>query len=98
MNSAVATKSPDSPMLADGEGSVGDPASAYFYLLFVTNELSCYDLGLGVAVLMANWTRTNLTDMSLSTAASQQLDYLLNQAPRNTDGAISHRTDQVQLW
>ena len=54
--------------------------------------------GLGVAVLLANWTRTNLSDTRLADAAKDQLDYLLNVAPQTPDGAISHRADQVQLW
>ncbi|KAG7448944.1 Six-hairpin glycosidase [Guyanagaster necrorhizus] len=53
---------------------------------------------LGVSVLLANWTRTNESDTSFSTAASEELDYLLNYAPRSDSGAISHRSDQVQLW
>ncbi|EGO27253.1 glycoside hydrolase family 105 protein [Serpula lacrymans var. lacrymans S7.9] len=31
-------------------------------------------------------------------ATNQQLDYLLNHAPRSPSGAISQRTDEVQLW
>ncbi|KAI0750888.1 Six-hairpin glycosidase [Daedaleopsis nitida] len=53
---------------------------------------------LGVAVLLANWTRTNLDDHRFSSAASSQLRYLMDYAPRTQDGAISHRADQVQLW
>ncbi|EGO01597.1 glycoside hydrolase family 105 protein, partial [Serpula lacrymans var. lacrymans S7.3] len=53
---------------------------------------------IGVSVILANWTRSNLTDNSFSQAASQQLDYLLNHAPRSPSGAISQRTDEVQLW
>nr|VWP00542.1 Avirulence protein A [Ganoderma boninense] len=53
---------------------------------------------LGVAVLLANWTRTDLNDTKLADAARDQLDYLLNVAPRTPDGAISHRTSEVQLW
>ncbi|KAI0082602.1 Six-hairpin glycosidase [Panus rudis PR-1116 ss-1] len=53
---------------------------------------------LGVPVLLANWTRTNISDDRFSVAAGGQLDYLLHHAPRNWDGAISHRADQVQLW
>ncbi|KAI9448527.1 Six-hairpin glycosidase [Lactarius indigo] len=66
--------------LADGLGSVGDPAS------------------LGQAVLLRNWTRRDLTDTRFSTAAGEQLGYLLGSAPRADSGAISHRDDQVQLW
>ena len=38
-------------------------------------------LGIGQAVLLANWTRTNLSDHTLSDAASNQLKYLLDVAP-----------------
>ncbi|OBZ73000.1 hypothetical protein A0H81_07148 [Grifola frondosa] len=31
-------------------------------------------------------------------AARDQLNYLLQDVPRTTDGAISHRVEQVQLW
>ncbi|OBZ76113.1 Unsaturated rhamnogalacturonyl hydrolase YesR [Grifola frondosa] len=52
----------------------------------------------GVAVLLANWTRPDLLDTSISQAAAGQLQYLLQDAPRTPDGAISQRVDQVQLW
>lgn len=91
----------DSKVLVDGDGAVGDPASK---CLNLTSISSCrlsrwtWNIGLGVAVLLANWTRTNLSDSSFSVAASQQLNHLLYVAPRNANGAISHREDQVQLW
>ncbi|KAI0260506.1 Six-hairpin glycosidase-like protein [Gloeopeniophorella convolvens] len=66
--------------LADGDGSVGDPAS------------------LGQAVLLCNWTRVDLLDTRFSSAAGEQLGFLLGFAPRADSGAISHREDQVQLW
>lgn len=50
---------------------------------------------LGVIVLIANWTGQR--DADYGTAASQQLDYLLNKAPRTSTGAISHRSDKTQL-
>ncbi|CDO68725.1 hypothetical protein BN946_scf184652.g52 [Trametes cinnabarina] len=53
---------------------------------------------IGVAVLLTNWTRTNRGDHEFSTAAGHQLTYLLDKAPRTSDGAISHRSEQVQLW
>lgn len=53
---------------------------------------------IGPAVLLANWTKTDLTNNAYSIAAGEQLDYLLNHAPRTPQGAISHRTDQAQLW
>jgi len=76
----VNQKENESLPLADGDGSVGDPAS------------------LGQAVLLRNWTRRDLTDTRFSTAAGEQLGYLLGVAPRANSGAISHRNDQVQLW
>ncbi|KAH9991633.1 glycosyl hydrolase family 88-domain-containing protein [Russula compacta] len=53
---------------------------------------------LGQAVLLRNWTKVNLTDTRFSFAAGQQLGYLLNDAPRASSGAISHRADEVELW
>ncbi|KAH7916821.1 hypothetical protein BJ138DRAFT_1096948, partial [Hygrophoropsis aurantiaca] len=53
---------------------------------------------LGVAVLLANWTQSDISDTSYARAAGQQLDYLLHTAPKTDTGAISHRADQVQLW
>ncbi|KAG8726318.1 hypothetical protein FRC12_023500, partial [Ceratobasidium sp. 428] len=51
---------------------------------------------IGVAVLVANFT--GATGGDYNTAIQQQLDYLMNKAPRNVDGAISHRSEQIQLW
>ncbi|KDQ10691.1 hypothetical protein BOTBODRAFT_36004 [Botryobasidium botryosum FD-172 SS1] len=51
---------------------------------------------LGVAVLLGNWTNANWS--SYGDAATKQLNYLLYKAPRGSDGVISHRTEQVQLW
>ncbi|KII95923.1 hypothetical protein PLICRDRAFT_34874 [Plicaturopsis crispa FD-325 SS-3] len=53
---------------------------------------------LGIAVLLANWTRTDLSDTTYGDAATDQLNYLLNDAPRTEAGAISQRKDEVQLW
>lgn len=50
----------------------------------------------GPIVLIANWT--GLRDQNYAAAAEQQLDYLLNQAPRHENGAISHRNNGIQLW
>ena len=60
--------------------------------------LTDHSLGVGQAVLLANWTRTNLSDHEFYYAATNQLTYLLDVAPRTDDGAISQRDDQVQLW
>lgn len=53
---------------------------------------------IGVAVLLANWTTSNSSNIAYATAAGEQLVYLLYDAPRSDSGAISQRADQVQLW
>ncbi|KAJ7273725.1 Six-hairpin glycosidase-like protein [Mycena haematopus] len=54
---------------------------------------------IGVAVLLANWTGQGSGDgLDYGQAATSQLQYTLNVVPRTTDGAISHRVAQVQLW
>jgi hypothetical protein len=78
--------------------AVGDPASKRIHCNINTITLKCLTLGIGGAVLLANWTKSNLSDNLYGYAASQQLRYLLDFAPRTQSGAISHRTDQVQLW
>ena len=55
-------------------------------------------LGIGPAVVLTNWILDNTSDNSFSVAAGSQLNYLLNYAPHTDDDAISHRTEQVQLW
>ncbi|TFY55339.1 hypothetical protein EVG20_g9357 [Dentipellis fragilis] len=49
---------------------------------------------IGSAVLLRNWTRPDLKDTSFSDAAAGQLQYLLEDAPRTPEGAISHRESQ----
>ncbi|KAJ7097915.1 Six-hairpin glycosidase [Mycena belliarum] len=54
---------------------------------------------IGVAVLLANWTGQGASDgLDYAAAAKSQLDYVLDVVPRTSDGAISHRAAQVQLW
>ncbi|KAE9405940.1 hypothetical protein BT96DRAFT_963680 [Gymnopus androsaceus JB14] len=53
---------------------------------------------IGAAVLLANWTTSNSSNIAYATAAGEQLVYLLYDAPRSDSGAISQRADQVQLW
>lgn len=50
----------------------------------------------GVGVLLANWTALGGADYA--GAARGQLEHLLQQVPRTSDGAISHREGYVQLW
>ncbi|KAI0259577.1 Six-hairpin glycosidase-like protein [Gloeopeniophorella convolvens] len=52
---------------------------------------------LGVAVLLANWTRQPGADYD--GAARAQVAYLFGpDVPRTPDGAISHRVGELQLW
>ncbi len=91
-----AKPNPNALPIIDGDGAVGDPASE----LSSTDQRSHADIppGIGVAVELTNWTRADRGDHEFSTAAGHQLTYLLDVAPRTSDGAISHRSDQVQLW
>lgn len=52
---------------------------------------------LGVGVLLANWTRPDLSDISFAQAAADQLEYLLDIAPRGARGVISAIDSEVQL-
>ncbi|CDO71771.1 hypothetical protein BN946_scf184923.g1, partial [Trametes cinnabarina] len=53
---------------------------------------------IGVAVLLANWTGAGAQDgHDYAGAAQDQLEYLLEKVPKTSDGAISHRQEQVQL-
>lgn len=52
---------------------------------------------IGVAVLIANWT--NLGGEDYAGAATAQVEYLFGPSvPKTTDGAISHRVSDLQLW
>ncbi|KAH7922253.1 hypothetical protein BV22DRAFT_1094989 [Leucogyrophana mollusca] len=54
---------------------------------------------IGVAVLLANWTgQGDIDGMDYAGAARDQLDFLFQDVPKTSDGALSHRVDQVQLW
>jgi hypothetical protein len=51
---------------------------------------------IGIAVLLANWTSQAGEDYA--GAAKNQLEFLQFNVPRTSDGAISHRDSEVQLW
>ncbi|EMD35968.1 hypothetical protein CERSUDRAFT_115919 [Gelatoporia subvermispora B] len=54
---------------------------------------------LGFAVLLANWTGQGASDnLDYAAAATAQLNWTLTAVPRTSDGAISHRIEQVELW
>ncbi|KDN46716.1 hypothetical protein RSAG8_04096, partial [Rhizoctonia solani AG-8 WAC10335] len=50
----------------------------------------------GVAMIVANWTEAQGSDFAA--AAGDQLTWLLLRVPRSSEGAISHRNNEVQLW
>lgn len=52
----------------------------------------------GVAAVLANWTSQNNASVNYGLAAVNQMNYLWTQVPRTSDGALSHRVDEVQLW
>lgn len=53
---------------------------------------------IGMCVLLANWTKQDAGQIDYAGAAKDQLDFLLQDTPRTSDGAISHRVSEVQLW
>jgi rhamnogalacturonyl hydrolase YesR len=101
----VDEKPPHSLPLINGDGAVGDPASELFSIdpipvaepSYASASVHTY-VGIGVSVLMLNWTLDGHENKRFAKAASEQLDYLLHVAPRARNGAISHRESQVQLW
>ncbi|KAG2148973.1 Six-hairpin glycosidase-like protein [Suillus clintonianus] len=64
------------------------------------NDTSAGDpASIGVAVLLANWTgQWALDGLDYAGAARDQLDYLFQNVSKTSDGALSHRVDQLQLW
>ena len=62
-------------VLANGDGSAGDPAS------------------LGVSAILLG-----RTDGAYASAAAAELQYLLTDAPKYTNGAVSQRTGDAELW
>ncbi|TFK52313.1 hypothetical protein OE88DRAFT_1657509 [Heliocybe sulcata] len=84
-NRSVSNGGITGPQALMANDALGDPAS------------------IGVAVLLANWTLGKnggdgqYSGVDYEQAAKDQLDFLFL-GPRTDDGAISHRTEQVQLW
>ncbi|KAF8292370.1 Six-hairpin glycosidase [Clavulina sp. PMI_390] len=65
------------------DGAAGDPAS------------------LGMAVILGNLTdnaNTGISGLTFSQAADEEVQYLLNDVPRASNGAISHRVNEIALW
>lgn len=75
------------------------PSSAGGPQPFYANSAAGDPPSIGVSVLLANWTGQGRGDnLDYAGAANDQLQYLLTTVPRTSDGAISHRVEQVQLW
>lgn len=65
--------------------------------LFLGDSSAGDPASVGVAVLIANWTRLGGEDYA--GAATAQVEYLFGpDVPKTSDGAISHRVSQLQLW
>lgn len=62
----------------------------------ISDDSAADPASIGVAVLLANWT--GQTGEDYVGAAQDQLDYLMWKVPKTPDGAISHRTQYLQLW
>jgi hypothetical protein len=52
----------------------------------------------GVAALIANYTGQSNSSFDFGQAAQDQLQFLWEKVPRAQNGALSHRTSEVQLW
>lgn len=65
----------------------------------LVNDSSAADpASIGVSVLIANLTGQDAGQVDYAGAATDQLNYLFNDVPKTSDGAISHRVAQLQLW
>jgi len=75
------------------DGSSADPVSiAPFYVL------SNYTLENQGDRLPTNGTGEGATKAVVVEAIERQVDEILRRTPRTSDGAISHRKEQVELW
>ncbi|KJA16234.1 hypothetical protein HYPSUDRAFT_147994 [Hypholoma sublateritium FD-334 SS-4] len=65
----------------------------------LVNDSSAADpASIGVSVLLANLTGQDSGEVDYAGAATDQLNYLFTDVPKTSDGAISHRVAQLQLW
>ena len=65
--------------------------------LFMGDTSAGDPASIGTAVLIANWT--GLGGEDYAGAATAQVEYLFGPAvPKTSDGAISHRVAELQLW
>ena len=70
--------------------------------LFIEDTSAGDPASVGVAVLIANWTHFQSGQQEYydcADAATAQVQYLFGPGvPKTSDGAISHRVSQLQLW
>lgn len=88
------------PFFAIARNVVSKRGSATGVEPLILNDGSAGDpASIGMSVLLANWTgQANGNGSDFASAARDQLDFVLNVAPRTPDGAISHRVSIIQLW
>ncbi|KZT00107.1 Six-hairpin glycosidase [Laetiporus sulphureus 93-53] len=86
------------PLIYVEGGAAGDPASIGVAVL-LANRVDARAPPLNVPVSGGNGsTNGSGKGVSYAEAAKGQLEYTLEVVPRTSDGAISHRIEQVQLW
>lgn len=79
--------------VVSAEGAIGNSPRP-----FIPDDASGDPPSIGVAVILANWTDQQSSDgQDYSQAAVNQFNYLYT-VPRTDDGAISHHSNQLQLW
>jgi hypothetical protein len=65
---------------------------------FVPSGSAADPASIGMCILLAGWTKQDAGQIDYAGAAKDQLDFLLQNVPRTSDGALSHRTSELQLW
>ena len=63
--------------------------------MFCADGSAADPASLGVSILIANQT---LQDVDYMSQVDDENEWLFQKAPRTSDGAISQRVEQVQLW
>ena len=82
LTSIIRNKPGDSITLVR-DTAIGNPPSVLLYFHCKSRSYTDHRvLGVGPAVLLANWILNDTSDTRFLTAASQQLDCLLNYSPR----------------
>lgn len=64
--------------------------------MFVSDTSAADPASLGIAILLANATLGDSVDYTA--AVESENEWLMQGALRTSDGAISHRVAEVQLW